>query len=710
MKQHLDELSTIASNSEPPTFENTIAPFDRSGRLFYRVNNMFDNLCSSNSPPELQAVELKMASHVASHYNKITSLPGLFHRINTIYESRLTSGEYTAEQLRLIERFHLDFVRSGAMFSEEDQKRYAAITEKLAELCTIFTQNVLTDESEITLDLKDTSNDLLGLPNDLIACAKQAAIERNKPDDTYVITLSRSLVEPFITFSERADLREKAWRLWTKRGELDSGRDNLAVAKQILQLRVEQAGMHGYKNYAEYATADTMAGNPDNVMQLVEQVWVAAKQSVEKERKQLESFIILQNTSSTNPSDNSKLDGTKTAEVGQQSLHHHDHDHDHHVEIHPWDWRFYAEKVRKLNYDLDEKEIKPYFSLTNMCQAIFDCANQLFNLDFILREDLVAYHPDVQVYEVREKIDNDNHQSRLVAIFLHDNYARPNKKGGAWMSEYRTQTKNTIIIGSSSSDSGDDINNDEEGSHVIPIIVNNNNFNKPSPGEPCLLSFDDAVTLFHEFGHGLHGMLSDVTYQRLAGTSVLRDFVELPSQLYEHWLSEPTVLKKHARHYLTNEPIPDELMIKLKNAKTFGEGFGTIEYNACVLVDIALHKLTTEVAELDITKFEHEELGRLGMPSGIVMRHRPAHFAHLFAGSGYASAYYVYLWAAVLDADGFDAFKETGDCFDRSTADRVRKYIYSSGNSLNPAEAYRLFRGRDPVIEPMLKQKGLLAE
>jgi len=247
MKQHLDELSTIASNSEPPTFENTIAPFDRSGRLFYRVNNMFDNLCSSNSPPELQAVELKMASHVASHYNKITSLPGLFHRINTIYESRLTSGEYTAEQLRLIERFHLDFVRSGAMFSEEDQKRYAAITEKLAELCTIFTQNVLTDESEITLDLKDTSNDLLGLPNDLIACAKQAAIERNKPDDTYVITLSRSLVEPFITFSERADLREKAWRLWTKRGELDSGRDNLAVAKQILQLRVEQAGMHGYK-------------------------------------------------------------------------------------------------------------------------------------------------------------------------------------------------------------------------------------------------------------------------------------------------------------------------------------------------------------------------------------------------------------------------------------------------------------------------------
>jgi len=250
-----------------------------------------------------------------------------------------------------------------------------------------------------------------------------------------------------------------------------------------------------------------MAGNPDNVMQLVEQVWVAAKQSVEKERKQLESFIILQNTSSTNPSDDSKLDGTKTAEVGQQSLHHHDHDHDHHVEIHPWDWRFYAEKVRKLNYDLDEKEIKPYFSLTNMCQAIFDCANQLFNLDFILREDLVAYHPDVQVYEVREKIDNDNHQSRLVAIFLHDNYARPNKKGGAWMSEYRTQTKNTIIIGSSSSDSGDDINNDEEGSHVIPIIVNNNNFNKPSPGEPCLLSFDDAVTLFHEFGHGLHGKM-----------------------------------------------------------------------------------------------------------------------------------------------------------------------------------------------------------
>jgi peptidyl-dipeptidase Dcp len=319
-----------------------------------------------------------------------------------------------------------------------------------------------------------------------------------------------------------------------------------------------------------------------------------------------------------------------------------------------------------------------------MVTAIFDVAHSLFNLTFKLRSDIAAYHEDVKVYEVME-------DDKLVALFLHDNYARPFKKSGAWMSHFRMQCK------------------DETG-HVIPIVVNNNNFNKGAPGEATLLSFTDAKTLFHEFGHGLHGMLSNVTHKRLAGTSVLRDFVELPSQLYEHWLGEPVVLKKHARHYLTNEPIPEELVERMKKAKCFGQGFQTIEYTSSALVDISLHYKCTINDDLNIAEFEKSELSRLGMPQGIVMRHRPAHFQHLFASSAYASAYYVYLWAEVLDADGFDAFKETGDCFNKEVADRVRKYIYSTGNSYDPAEAFRLFRGRDPAIEPMLKKKGLLRE
>lgn len=586
MEAHLKEIAAIVNNSEAPTFDNTILALDRSGTLFNRVQDTFSNLCSSNGVPELQAVELKMAGPLASHYNKIATFPGLFPKVDTVYQARSSAG-LNGEQIRLVERFHLDFVRAGAKFSEEAQARYAQIVEELAGLETKFTQNVMADEAEIYLELTSAA-DFAGLPADLVTAAKQAAQERgvtakvqadgSTATEVAIITLSRSLVEPFLVFSERRDLREKAWRMWTSRGELVEERFNLPIAKRILDLRAEQAKMHEYSNYAQYATADTMAGSPTRVKNLLEEVWNKAKVSVQSEREELERFI---------------QESGSTHEI---------------TAIEPWDWRFYAEKVRQKNYNLDNAEVKPYFPLPNMVQAIFDCAYKLFQLKFVLKPERKAYHPDVQVYEVLREAANGG-ADEVVAVFLHDNYARQHKRSGAWMSEFRCQYR------------------DEHGERVIPIVINNNNFNKPSGDSVSLLSFDDAVTLFHEFGHGLHGMLSNVTYRRLAGTSVLRDFVELPSQLYEHWLSEREVLKQHARHYQTQEPIPDELLHRLMAARHFNQGFQTVEYTASALVDAAVHQWNgEELTSVDLKTFEQEELARLGMPQGIVMRHRLPHF------------------------------------------------------------------------------------
>eukprot|EP00979_Chaetoceros_neogracilis_P010882 scaffold2612_cov267-Chaetoceros_neogracile.AAC.75 len=425
----------------------------------------------------------------------------------------------------------------------------------------------------------------------------------------------------------------------------------------MLKLRKRQAEMHGCSSFAEYQCKDLMAKKPENVMNLLENVWERAKVSANKEREALEEYC--------------KEIGDDLGEEG----------------VEPWDWRYYAEKVRIAKYDFDESLLKPYLSLEKVTEAVMAVSNKLFGLQYTKRDDISSYHPDVDTYEVRETVDGTD---KLVAVFIHDNFARKAKSSGAWMSEYRGQSKNL-----------------EEGADIIegiPIISNNNNFAKGSG--PTLLSFDDATTLFHEFGHGTHGMLSDATYGRLAGTNVLTDFVELPSQLMEHWLEQPEVLKEYARHYETNEPVPDEMLAKLKAAKSFNQGFETIEYTSCALLDMALHQVEN-YDDFDIAKFEKEELERLGMPKGIIMRHRPAHFQHLFASSHYAAGYYVYLWAEVLDADVFAAFKETGNIFDEVTAKRCRKYIYSSGNTVAPDELFRLFRGREPEIQYMLEKKGL---
>jgi peptidyl-dipeptidase Dcp len=647
---HLAELDAIAEQAEEPSFENTVAALDRSGRLFWRIDGVFQNLVSSETSPALQQVERDLAPQLAAHSNAIYMHRGLFQRIDALH-ARRDALALDPEQRRLLERVHFDFVRAGARIAGQAQQRYAQVMERLAELTTRFGQNVLGDESAYRLVLRDEA-DLAGLPDFVRAAARQAAAQRGVPD-AHVITLSRSLIVPFLTFSDRRDLREQAWRAWTSRGEHDGATDNRPVAQEILALRNEQARAHGYACYADYALADTMAGNQSAVRHLLDQVWARAKARVDEERAALQALVLSRGES---------------------------------LQIEAWDWRYYAEKVRALRYDLDESVVKAYFPLERMVDAVFDCANRLFGLSFVPRQDIRAYHPDVKVYEVRGR------DGAQIGVFLHDNFARPTKRSGAWMSNYRQQSRNTATGGA-----------------VTPIVVNNNNFAKGAPGEPTLLSFDDARTLFHEFGHGLHGLLSSVTYERLSGTNVLRDFVELPSQLFEHWLTEPEVLKQHARHHRTGEPIPDELVAKLHAARRFNQGYETVRYTASALLDMAVHALTSAQAP-DIAAFEQAELQRIGAPQGVGLNHRLPHFQHLFAGSGYAAGYYVYLWAEVLDADGFDAFAEAGDPFDPSVAQRLQQFIYSAGDSLEPKAAYRAFRGREATVEPMLRKKGLVPE
>jgi peptidyl-dipeptidase Dcp len=644
LAQHDDEILRIAADSRAPAFDNTIVAFDASGRMLARISHLFHNLCSSETSPELQAVERAMAPRLAAHQSAIYLNGALFARIDELHGQR-DKLALAPEARRLMERVHLDFLLAGARLSSTDKTRLSAIVERLAELQTAFSQNVLHDESNWALWLTG-ERDLAGLPPFLRATAREAAQQRGRPD-AWAVTLSRSLVAPFLTFSDRRDLREQAFKAWMSRGEHDGEHDNRPIAREILALRQEQARLMGYDTFADYALVDRMAGSPAAVGRLLEQVWTPAKKRAADERDALAALA---------------------ASRGEPTT------------IEPWDWRYYAEKVRQVRYSVDDGAVKPYFALERVVEAAFDCAHRLFGLSFILRPEVAAYHPDVKVYEVRGRGDH------IVGVFLHDNFARPTKRGGAWMSSYRLQSR---IAGD-----------------VLPIIVNNNNFAKGAQGEPTLLSLDDALTLFHEFGHGLHGLLSQVTFESLSGTQVLRDFVELPSQIFENWLLEPDVLKRHARHVETGQPMPDELIQRLERARRFNQGFETVEYTACALVDMALH--TASESSIDITAFEHEELKRLGMPREIVMRHRLPHFLHLFASSGYAAGYYVYLWAEVLDADGYDAFLEAGNPFDPAVAERLQRYVYAAGNTLEPGAAFRAFRGRDPKVEPMLSKRGLV--
>ena len=641
---HRAEIDTIAAQAEAPGFANTVAAFDASGRQLTRLEHLFYTLAASATSPELQAVQRALAAPLAEHGSAIYMHQGLFARIDALFEQRERLG-LTPEQRRLLERVHLDFLRAGARLAPEARARYAAVMSRLAELNTRFAQNVLAAENGYQLRLT-TEEELAGLPAFVRAAARQAAIDRGLEEGVHVITLSRSLIVPFLSFSARRDLREQAWRAWVGRGDDTGSTDNREICREILELRAEQARLHGHACYADYALEDTMARSQAAVMGLLERVWHPALAAQARERE-----------------------AVRGAMVAAGATH----------ELEAWDWRFYAELARRARFELDEAEVKPYFSLDRMVAAMFDCASRLFGLQFKARPDLAGYHADVRAYEV---FDADG---SLRGLFLQDNFARPTKRSGAWMNAMRNQSR---ALG------------------ATPVILNNNNVARGAADEPTLLSFDDVRTLFHEFGHGLHGLLSSVEHERLAGTQVLRDFVELPSQLYEHWMAEPEVLKTFARHWQTDEPLPDALLAKLQAARQFGQGYETLRYTASALVDMAAHSAAQPPT--DVVAFERDTLAQWHLPAEVGLNHRLTHFQHLFSSAGYAAGYYVYLWAEVLDCDAFDAFVEAGNVFDATVAARLRECIYSSGNSREPGEAFRAFRGRDPVVEPMLKDRGLL--
>lgn len=644
LTEHLAELDVIALSASEPNFDNTLRAFDASGRLLNRISLLFHNLTASETSPELQTVQLEMAPCLAAHENAIYMNARLFQRIDALHKNRAHLG-LAAEELRLLERVHLDFVRAGARLQDQQRQRYGEVMTSLARLCTQFSQNILAEEATFSLPLNDES-DLAGLPVFVRAAAANAAMQRGLPAGNHVITLSPSLAEPFLTFSARRDLRETVWRSRVARGANTGPHDNRPIVSQIMALRQEQAALHGFASYADYELVDRMAGVPSAVLDLLHQAWEPAKAFAAKDRLALTEMA---------------------AELGEPAP------------IAAWDWRYLAQKVRARRFDLDDAELKPYFSLTNMLNAMFDCAQRLFGLQFVEQSGVPLHHPDARLWEVRDRSD------ALVGLFIGDNFARPTKRSGAWMSVFRSQ---------SGHDGG-----------VLPIVINNNNFAK---ADTTLLSFDDVKTLFHEFGHGLHGLLSKVQFERLAGTRVLRDFVELPSQIFENWAMEPQVLLKHARHCQTGEPLPEALLDKLKRSRQFDQAWATVQYTGPALIDMALHALPNGTP-VDLAAFEAAQCEKLGIPTDIGERHYLSHFQHLFASAGYAAGYYVYMWAEVLEADGFAAFTEAGDPFDAATAQRLLKHIYSAGNTQDPAAAYRAFRGRDPQVEPMLQKRGLLA-
>jgi peptidyl-dipeptidase Dcp len=633
------EIAVLARSPEPPSFSNTVEALERGGRFLGRVSRLFQNLNASATNKGIDAIARDYAPKLAAHRSKIALDPDLFARIDALYQKRESLG-LAPDQLRLLERHHLRFVRAGAQLGPAEKARMGEIVARMASLHTHFGQNVLHDEDEWRLVLD--AADLAGLPDFAREAAAGAATERGL-DGKYVVTLSRSSVEPFLTFSDRRDLREAAYRAWTQRGEHRGEHDNAPLIAELLALRQEQARLLGYGSYAAYRLDDTMAKTADAAEHLLEQVWTPAKHKAAAERAELAAAA--------------NADGLNEA-------------------LAPWDWRYYAEKVRAARYDFDESAVKPYFVLDNMVAALFDTAGRLFGLSFAPRPDCPVYHPDVRAYEVRGA------DGQSIGLFLHDNFARPGKRSGAWMSSYRDQ--------------------ENLDGQVLPVVVNNNNFSK---GEPTLLSFDDARTLFHEFGHGLHGLLSHVRYRSQSGTSVMRDFVEFPSQLLEHWVQAPEVLRRYARHYQTGETLPDALLDKLLAARNFNQGFATVEYTACAMLDLELHARTDE-APVDIAQFERRFLAKVGMPAEIGLRHRPTHFQHLFDGAGYAAGYYAYMWAEVLDADGFSAFVGAGDVFDGTLAAKL-KTIYSAGDTRDPMALYREFRGREPAIDALLAQRGL---
>ncbi|MEI2787680.1 MAG: M3 family metallopeptidase [Steroidobacteraceae bacterium] len=644
MAQQLAEIDRIANDPAAPTFENTIAAMERSGRTLHRVATVYGVYSSTLNDEAVQAVEREMAPKLAAFSDQITQNPQLFERIARVYETRETSG-LTPEQQRLTWVYYTNFVRAGARLDAAGKKRTAEINQELARLFTTFGQNVLKDENEDVIYL-DQESDLAGLPQGVRDGMAQGAEGRGQKGK-WAIANTRSSVEPFLTYADDRALREKAWRMFVNRGDNGGATDNNATIAQILQLRAERAKLLGFPTHAHWRLENAMAKSPERAMELMEAVWTPAVARVHEE----------------------VADMQKIADADKAG-----------IRIEPWDYRYYAEKVRKAKYDLDETEVTPYLQLENLREGMFHTAKELFGFNFkpVDASKVPVYHPDVRVWEVT------NPKGELVGLWYFDPYARKGKRSGAWMNAYRTQERFD----------GD----------IRTIVSNNSNFVKGKPGEPVLISWEDAKTLFHEFGHALHGLSSNVNYPSVAGTAVARDYVEFPSQLLEHWLSTPEILDRYALHYQTGKPIPAELVARIDAAEKFNQGFKTVEYLSSALVDMKLHLAGGQ--KIDPDKFERETLAALGMPAEIVMRHRTPQFNHVFSSDGYSAGYYSYLWSDTITADAWDAFTEAGGPWDKDVAKRLRDNVFGVGNTIDPAIAYRQFRGRDPGIAALMRKRG----
>lgn len=641
MDGYRSELQAIADDSAPATFANTIVAFERAGRAFERVSAVYGVWSSAMSGPEFQAVERELEPRLAAFRDEIAQNEKLFRRIAAVYESP-EKKQLTAEQQRLVWLHYTQFVRSGAKLGAADKARVTAINQRLAALFTAFSQNLLADEEQG--NVFDNRADLAGLPDSFIQAAAAEA-ERLGLTGKWVIANTRSSAEPFLTYADRRDLREKVWRSFVSRGDHPGERDNKPLIVEILRLRAERARLLGYSTHAHWRLENTMAKTPERAMELLEAVW---KPAVARVREEV-------------------ADMQRIADEERAG-----------IRIEPWDYRYYAEKVRKTKYDLDENQVKPYMQLEKLREGMFWAAGELFGWRFQPAADVPVYHPDVRVWDVQTA------EGQHLGLFYFDPYARAGKRSGAWMDGYRSQQRVDEAI--------------------TPLVSNNSNFLKGTPDQPVLISWIDAETLFHEFGHAVHGLASNVTYPSLSGTSVPRDFVELPSQLLEHWLPTPELLQRFALHHQTGEPIPEALVQRIERASKFNQGFATTEYLASGLMDMKLHLAGDQ--EIDPAAFERDTLAAIGMPAEIVMRHRLPQFAHIFASDSYSAGYYSYLWADTLTADAAEAFKEAGGLYDNTIARRLYDCILAAGNTRDPAEAYREFRGRDAGIDALMRDRG----
>lgn len=654
IKQQESEIETITSNNEAPTFENTLEALDNSGAQLDKVSSVFFNQFSANTNDEIKAINKEIAPKLAAHNDNINLNPKLFQRVKAVYDQQqeLNLGveqknekTLSTEQKALLDKVYTGFIRGGANLNETDQAKLREINGKLALLYPQFGENVMKESQSHTLVI-EKETDLSGLPQSVRDAAAETAKTKGQ-DGKWIFTMDKPSWIPFLQYADNRELRKELYTAWMNLANNNNEFDNKEVIQEVLKLRLEKAKLMGFKTYADFAIANNMAKTPENVLALLTQLWESALPMAKREAAELQSII-------DKEGGNFKLES--------------------------WDWWYYTEKLRKEKYALEESELRPYFSLANVQKGAYELVKRIYGLNIIPRNDIPTYHEDVQAWEVQE--ENGDH----VGILLVDYFPRESKKGGAWMSSYRKQEG-------------------QGADFVTPVIVNVGNFTKPTANEPSLLSLDEVQTLFHEFGHGLHGLLSNVKYNSISGTSVKRDFVELPSQIMENWALEPEMLKVYAKHYKTGEPIPDELIEKIQRSGQFNQGFITLEYLAASLLDIKFHQLEN-IEGLDVLAFEKQSMNELGLIDAIIPRYRSTYFNHSFGGEGYSAGYYVYIWAAVLDADAYEAFVEKG-IFDRATGESLRKNIISRGGSDEPMTLYKNFRGADPSIEPLLKKRGL---